>query len=108
MPLARLIAVVAFAGLTACGSAKRIGGDGATGASGGQAGVGGTGGATGNGGTGAGAIVLHGHLDTSGPAVIPDGGAAPTVILSRGTLMVPASTTSCTDAGVCLTGGITP
>ena len=104
----------------ATGTGGKPGTGGATGTGGGGGGAGGaagTGGSGGNGqgtgtggagGTAAGAPVLHGHIETLGPATMPDGGAPAAVLLSRGTLMLPGSTRSCTDAGVCLTGGVTP
>ena len=91
------------------GRAPGTGGAAGTSGNGGAAAAGGAIGTGGGGGAGAGSVVLlHGHLDTFGPTNAPDAGAPATVILSRGTLMLPGSTTSCTDAGVCLTGGLTP
>jgi hypothetical protein len=101
-----------------CGSASvsgtggHGGGTGAAGAGGsGKAGSGGaaSGGSGGGGGLASMGIVLHGQIETGGPSVTPDGGTAnSTVILSRGTLMLPGSTTACTDGGICLTGRLSP
>jgi hypothetical protein len=87
------------------GGATGPGGQGgATGGTHGQGGASGSGGQIGSG------IVLRGQIDTFAPTVSPDGGAATTVapVLSHATLMMPGSAISCTDAGICLSGRVTP